>query len=264
MKFAATIGQYYPGASIIHQLDPRTKLLAVLLLLILVFVANNPFSLGLLAIFLLSVIIAAKLPIKFIIRGLRSIMFIIIFTMLINLFFAGGENVLINFWFVAITKEAAVIAITMGMRLVLIIISSTILTLTTSPINLAAAMEKLLAPLKKVKLPVNEIAMMTTIALRFIPTLFEEADKITKAQMARGASFDTGGVIDRAKSMVPVIVPLFVSAFRRADELAMSMDSRCYRSDIERTKLKELKFTKKDCLTICVMLILSIFIIFLI
>ena len=246
MNFNIAIGQYYPGDSFIHRLDPRVKLLATLNFIVVLFIASNVFAYLISAGFLLTTIFISKVPPMYIIRGLKGIVVIVTFTVLLNMFFVPGETVLFSIWRITITLEGIFAAIAMGSRLIMLIISSSVLTLTTSPIQLTNAIESGLSPLKKVGFPVHEIAMMMTIALRFIPTLMEEADKIMKAQMARGASFDTGNIMKRAKSLIPILVPLFISSFRRADDLAMAMEARCYRGDINRTKMKELRYTSSD------------------
>lgn len=246
MNFNITIGQYYPADSYVHRLDPRVKLMATFNFIVVLFIANSVWAYLMCAGFLIGSIAVSKVPPMYIIRGLKGIVFIIIFTVLLNMFFVQGERELFSIWRLRVTVEGIIAAIEMGSRLVMLITSSSVLTLTTSPIQLTNAIESSLSPLKRVGFPVHEVAMMMTIALRFIPTLIEEADKIMKAQMARGASFDTGSILKRAKSLIPVLVPLFVSSFRRADDLAMAMESRCYRGDINRTRMKELKYEPSD------------------
>lgn len=241
-----TIGQYYPAESYIHSLDPRMKLLATIVYITALFFIV-PFWGYLFAIIALSAVIyASKVPPKYMFKGLRTILFIIIFTAALNIFFTAGETVLFKYSFVTITLEGLIVAAKMAIRLVMLIVGSSVLTLTTTPTQMTDAIEYVLKPLKKIGVPAHEIAMMMTIALRFIPTLLEEMDKIMKAQMARGADFDTGGLIKKAKSLVPLLVPLFLSAFRRAEELATAMESRCYRGDINRTKMKVMKFQSRD------------------
>ncbi|MFV0520787.1 MAG: energy-coupling factor transporter transmembrane component T family protein [Lachnospirales bacterium] len=258
MSANISIGQYYPVNSIIHKLDPRVKILTTMFYLILLFNVTNFLSYGVVILFTLFVVKLSNVPIMKILKGLKSIFFILIFTSLLNIFFAQGETVLLEFGRFSITLEGVVLAIKTSIRLILLISFSSILTLTTNPIELTNALEYLLAPLKKIKVPAHEIAMMMTIALRFIPTLMEELDRIMKAQMARGSEFDTGNLTQKAKSLVPVLVPLFVSSFRRADELAMAMEARCYRGDINRTKMKKLKYGKIDNYVIVVCVLLSI------
>ncbi len=240
------IGQYYPAQSVIHRLDPRVKLVATFAYIILLFAVNSLLGYGLVVLFLAGVIALSKVPPGFMFRGLKGIMFILIFTVVLNAFFTGGTHILWRFGFLTLTMEGVETAVKMGLRLVLLVTGSSVLTLTTSPIALTDGIEFLLKPFKKLGVPAHEIAMMMTIALRFIPTLMEEMDKIMKAQMARGADFDTGGLLKKAKSLIPLLVPLFVSAFRRADELAMAMEARCYRGDVNRTRMKALKLASLD------------------
>lgn len=240
-----TIGQYYPAASPIHKLDPRVKLAGTLIFLISLFLTESVVGYVLATIFLAGIIKLSKVPLKFILRGLKAIFVILAFSVAFNLFLTSGE-VLVQFWIFKITKEGVRTALMMAIRLVYLIIGSSIMTLTTTPNDLTDGLEKALSPLKKIKVPVHEIAMMMSIALRFIPILMEETDKIMKAQMARGADFESGNIIKRAKSLVPILVPLFISAFRRADDLAMAMEARCYHGGDGRTKMKPLKYKKHD------------------
>jgi len=241
-----TIGQYYPADSIIHRLDARMKLLCTMIFIVVIFFINNFLGYALAALYLATVIKVSKVPPRFLIRGLRAILFIIVFTAILNVFFTPGETLVFELGFVRVTQEGLLAAGRMGLRLIMLIIGSSILTLTTTPIQLTDAIEFGLKPLKKIGVPAHEIAMMMTIALRFIPTLIEEMDKIMKAQMARGADFDTGGIVKKARSLVPLLVPLFISAFRRAEELALAMESRCYRGDIGRTRMKQMKMAMRD------------------
>ncbi|MDR1531895.1 MAG: energy-coupling factor transporter transmembrane protein EcfT [Clostridiales bacterium] len=240
------IGQYYPAKSHIHSLDPRVKLLAVVVYVAALFVADSWLGYGLTAACLGLVIYASNVPPVYLLRGLRAVFMIIVFTAFLNIFFTPGTRVIFSFWIFTMTAEGLITAFRMTLRLVLLITGSSLLTLTTSPIQLTDAIEFALKPLKKIKVPAHELAMMMTIALRFIPTLLEETDKIMKAQMARGADFDTGGLMKKARSLVPLLVPLFLSCFRRADELAMAMEARCYRGDINRTRMKQMLLTGKD------------------
>jgi energy-coupling factor transport system permease protein len=249
-----TIGQYYPANSKIHKLDPRLKLLGISVYISILFICSNFYAYIFASFCLATVIYKSTVPLSFIFRGLKNIFFILIFTVCINSFFTPGVNVIFTFGIIKITLEGIILAVKMAIRLVLLIIGSSLLTLTTSPIQLTGAIEYILKPFKKIGLPSHEIAMMMTIALRFIPTLLEEMDKIMKAQMARGANFDTGGVIKRAKSFIPLFIPLFISSFRRADELAMAMESRCYRGDFGRTRMKVLKYTKRDFIALLVII----------
>ncbi|MBR6395508.1 MAG: energy-coupling factor transporter transmembrane protein EcfT [Lachnospiraceae bacterium] len=240
-----TIGQYYPADSIIHKLDPRVKLLATLVFIVSLFITTNYIAYVVAAIFLVTMVKLSKVPLKFILKGLKAIFMILALTVIFNLFLTQGEP-LVSFWKITITKEGLRTAILMAVRLVFLIIGSSLMTLTTTPNQLTDGMEKGLSPLKKIKIPVHEIAMMMSIALRFIPILLEETDKIMKAQAARGADFDEGGIIKKAKSLIPILVPLFVSAFRRANDLAMAMEARCYYGGDGRTKMKPLKYKGKD------------------
>lgn len=241
-----TIGQYYPVKSYIHMLDARMKLISMIVYITVLFLLKNIWG-YLLAIFCLScVIYASNVPIRFILRGLKNIFFIILFTVTINVFFTPGTRIILQVWKITVTTEGLILATTMAVRLVMLIMGSSLLTLTTTPIQLTDAIEYLLKPFKKIGVPAHEIAMMMTIALRFIPTLMEEMNKIMKAQMARGADFDTGGLIKKARSLIPLLVPLFISSFRRADELAMAMEARCYRGDYNRTRMKEMKLYSHD------------------
>ncbi len=240
-----TIGQYYPVDSIIHRLDPRTKILISFLYLISLFIVKDLKVFLFVTLFLISIIKMSKVPLSYIVRGLKPIFFIIIFAFFINLFMTPGEAIF-NYGIFTITKEGVHQAAFMVIRLVYLIIGTSLLTLTTSPISLTDGIEHLLTPYKKIGLPAHELAMMMTIALRFIPTLLEETDKIMKAQMARGADFESGNILTRAKALIPLLVPLFISAFRRADELAMAMEARCYRGGENRTKMKILKYERRD------------------
>ena len=240
-----TLGQYYPGNSPIHKLDPRVKIMATLLYIVALFVIKD-FS-GFIAAFVMleAVIIISKVPRRFIWRGLKPVLIIIAFTLAVNLFMVKGE-VLWQFGFLHITREGLRTAGFMGIRLVLLIIGSSMLTLTTRPIGLTDGIEALLSPFKKIGLPAHELAMMMTIALRFIPTLLDETDKIMKAQQARGADFESGNIFRRAKALIPILVPLFISAFRIAQDLAMAMEARCYGGDVKRTRMNAMKFAKRD------------------
>jgi len=241
-----TIGQYYHADSFIHKLDARMKLLCTIIFITVLFFVGNFLGYALAAIYLAVIIKVSKVPPRYLFRGLRAIMFIIVFTAFLNVFFTQGGTVLVEFGFVRVTELGLINAARMGIRLVMLIIGSSILTLTTTPIQLTDAIEFSLKPFKKIGVPAHEIAMMMTIALRFIPTLIEEMDKIMKAQMARGADFDTGGIIKKAKSLVPLLVPLFISSFRRADDLALAMEARCYRGDMGRTRMKQMKMKGRD------------------
>ena len=240
-----TIGQYYPADSILHRLDPRVKFVSTLVYIVSLFVFSSWLGYGVAALFLVAMIVLSKVPFGFMIKGLKPIMVLLLITMFFNLVFTLGE-VLWSFWILKITKEGIRLAIKMGIRLVFLIIGASIMTLTTTPNQLTDGLERLLRPLNKIHVPVHEIAMMMSIALRFIPILTEELDKIMKAQMARGADFESGNLIHKVKNMVPLLVPLFVSAFRRADDLAMAMEARCYNGGEGRTKMKPLKYMARD------------------
>ena len=240
-----TLGQYYASDSVIHRLDPRVKIIATLLFIIELFIVDNFIGFAICAAVLGIVIAVSKVPLSFIMRGLKPVLFILFFTFALNIFMVKGE-VLWSWKFLHITREGIQIAVFMAIRLVLLIIGSSMLTLATKPLSLTDGIERLLSPLAKFKFPSHEIAMMMTIALRFIPTLLEETDKIMKAQQARGADFETGGLIKRAKALIPVLVPLFVSAFRIAQDLAMAMEARCYRGGENRTRMHEMKLRRWD------------------
>ena len=250
-----TIGQYFPGESLLHTSDPRTKIILTLVFMVAVFMAATYIGFLVISIFTLIIIISSNIPIRYTLKGLKPVLIIILFTAVINIFSTKGTPIYDVGLFHYITYEGIDITIKMALRLSLLIIGASMLTLTTTPILLTDAVEKLMGPAKRIGVPVHEIAMMMTIALRFIPTLLEETDKIMKAQSARGADFDTGNIVQRAKSFVPVLVPLFISAFRRADELATAMEARCYRGSEGRTRMKQLRFTKVDIIISIIMLI---------
>ena len=237
--FKMSIGQYLPGDSFVHRMDARVKLVITFFMIIAVFFIHSGWGYLAVALFLGAVMVISKIKISFMLRALKSMLFIVILTFAINLFTGGGQGF-------KITLRGLELAVTMSLRLVFLITASQILTLTTSPLALTDGIENLFRPLAVVKFPVHEMAMMMTIAMRFIPTLLDEADRIMKAQMSRGADFESGNLMRRAKSMVPILVPLFVSAFRRADELAMAMEARCYRGGEGRTRLKQLKISTVD------------------
>lgn len=250
-----TIGQHIPGNSLVHRFDPRLKLVLTIVYIVLLFAASNPLGLALSIAFLVAMYAAAKIPLKMILRSLKPILPIVIFTAVLNLFFVAGEGEpLWRFWVFKIYYEGIRYAILMAVRVMALIAGTSLLTYTTSPIVLTDAIETLLKPLNKLHFPVHELAMMMSIALRFIPTLIEETDKIMNAQKARGAMIDTGTVTERIKALVPVLIPLFISAFRRADELAMAMECRCYRGGEGRTRLKVLRCTKQDYIDLAVCL----------
>lgn len=240
-----TIGQYYPTGSVIHRMDPRVKLFGTLVFLISVFAYKGVAGFAVVTLFLAAVIGISKVPFRYMVKGLRAIMILMLITALFNLFLTPGE-VLLQVWKLKITKEGVMSAIRMAVRLTYLILGTSLMTLTTTPNQLTDGLEKALRPLAKIHVPVHEIAMMMSIALRFIPILIEETDKIMKAQMARGASFDEGNIIRKAKSLIPLLVPLFVSAFRRANDLAMAMEARCYCGGDGRTKMKPLRYQSLD------------------
>ena len=241
-----TLGQYFPGNSPVHLLDPRTKLIMLVVYIVALFSVGGWIGYGIMLAFLTMIIAISKIPVKAILRGMKPLIFILVFTGILNLFFTGGETVLVSFLGVTITLEGVVRAVFMVLRILLLISATFLLTYTTSPIALTDGLEALLGPLKKLRLPVHELSMMMCIALRFIPTLIEETDKIMCAQKARGADFESGNLMQRVKALVPILVPLFISAFRRADELATAMECRCYQGGDGRTKMKLLRYKRGD------------------
>ncbi|MBD5460419.1 MAG: energy-coupling factor transporter transmembrane protein EcfT [Lachnospiraceae bacterium] len=249
-----TLGQYYQTESVIHRLDPRTKLVGTIVFIISLFVFDNIWGYLCAALFLAVVIKISHVPFKFMVKGMKAILFLLILTVGFNLFLTPGEP-LVVIWKLTITKEGAKSAALLAVRLIFLIIGSSVMTLTTTPNNLTDGMEKLMRPLKVFRLPVHEVAMIMSIALRFIPILLEETDKIMKAQIARGADFESGNLIKKAKAMVPLLVPLFISAFRRANDLAMAMEARCYRGGEGRTKMKPLVYKKRDVMAYLVLLV---------
>ena len=249
-----TIGQYYPINSTLHDLDARTKIIAVMLYIIGLFMAKGVIGYTLAFALLVFAIILSKVPVRLMLGGLKGIIAIIVFTVVLNLFFTRQGETVLSLGIIKITDYGIMLSVKMAVRLIMLIIASSVMTLTTSPIELTVGMEYLMSPFKKIGVPAHEISMMMSIALRFIPTLIEELDKIKKAQMARGAKFDTGKLTERAKSLLPLLVPLFVSAFRRADELAMAMEARCYRGDINRTRMNEPHLNKNDYISMVLFL----------
>ncbi|MGI6180958.1 MAG: energy-coupling factor transporter transmembrane component T family protein [Agathobaculum sp.] len=254
-----TIGQFFPGDSAVHRLDPRVKIVITIAFIIALFLAGGPISYGIVILFLAAVIKTSGISPKLVVRGLKPILFIIIFTAVLNLFYTPGEYIW-QWGFLHISKEGIKVAIFMVLRLMLLIIATSMLTYTTSPIQLTDGLERLLSPLKKLHAPVHELSMMMSIALRFIPTLIEETEKIISAQKARGADFDSGNLVQRAKAMIPILVPLFISAFRRADELATAMECRLYRGDVGRTRMKQLKIERVDicAIILCTLIIAAV------
>lgn len=257
-----TLGQYFPANSIIHRLDPRIKILSVLLFIIAVFVCKTAFSFALASAFTLLVIFVSKISISNILKALKPVIILIIFTALINLFLTSGDTYAVNWKFIKITHNGVNSAVTMAVRIILLVSFTSLLTFTTSPIALTDGIEALLKPFSKIGLPSHELAMMMTIALRFIPTLLEETDKIIMAQKSRGADFESGNLIKRAKALIPIMVPLFINSFRRADELATAMECRCYHGGKGRTKLKELKIVFADVCALITVAVISAAIIF--
>ena len=251
-----TIGQYLPGDSFMHKLDPRTKIIAVLLYMISLFIVNNFWGLGAMLVLSLFVVTVSRIPLRFFFRGIKAIVFIVLLTVALQMFMTPGEP-LWELGFLKITKEGIRQAIFMGTRLILLVSVTSILTLTTTPISLTDGIETLLKPFQKIGVPAHELAMMMTIALRFIPTLIEETDKIMKAQSARGADFESGNLIERAKAMIPLLVPLFLNAIKRADELALAMEARCYHGGDGRTRLKALQYETRDAVAgvLCVCMV---------
>ena len=252
-----TLGQYFPGNTLAHRLDPRTKLTVTVLYIVALFSAHSVYAYAALILTMLVSVRVSRVGAKALLRGLKPVLFIIAFTAILNLFYTPGVE-LVHFWIFRITVEGVRTAVTMMARITLLIMGTFLLTYTTSPIHLTDGLESLLGPLKKLRLPVHELAMMMSIALRFIPTLIEETDKIMSAQKARGADFESGSIFQRAKALVPLLVPLFVSAFRRADELATAMECRCYHGGDGRTKLHELHYAARDYLVLLYYLALAV------
>ncbi len=256
-----TIGQYIDGNSFIHKMDARVKILLSLFYIVILFLISSPLAYGMVFLFTAFLVMISKVPVRYILKGIKPMLFILVFTGLINLFMTTEGNLL---WtcpgvpFLKITDSGLKVAVTMVIRLVLLVVVTSLLTLTTSPLMLTDGIEKLLKPFAIIKVPAHEIAMMMTIAIRFIPTLSEETEKIIKAQTARGADFESGNILKRAKAMIPLLVPLFISAFRRADDLAVAMDSRCYHGGKNRTRMKQMKMTSRDAVAVSVLLVFSL------
>ncbi|MCI8870380.1 MAG: energy-coupling factor transporter transmembrane protein EcfT [Lawsonibacter sp.] len=253
-----TLGQYFPGNSPVHRLDPRTKLIAVMLYIVALFLCSFVVTYALMFAVLCLCIAVSRVPAKSIVRGMKPVVFIVIFTAVLNLFYTPGQQVIFRLWVFQVTMEGVYSAFFMVIRILMLISGTFLLTYTTSPILLTDGLEDLMNPLKKLRVPVHELAMMMSIALRFIPTLIEETDKIMSAQRARGADFESGGLARRAKALVPLLVPLFISAFRRADELAVAMECRCYHGGEGRTRLRQLKYRPADYFTIAAALIITV------
>lgn len=253
-----TLGQYFPGTSLIHKLDPRTKILAVVLYIVALFLAKS-FVTYLIMFGVLAVAVAvSKVPMRSLVRGMKPVVFILVFTAVINVFYTPGDHVLVKFWVLTVTMEGVWNAFFMVVRILMLISCTFLLTYTTSPILLTDGMEALMNPLKAIHVPVHELSMMMSIALRFIPTLIEETDKIMSAQRARGADFDGGNLIQRAKALIPLLVPLFISAFRRADELAVAMECRCYHGGEGRTRMRQLQYKTGDVVVLVAMLVIAV------
>ena len=257
-----TLGQFFPGNSFIHRLDPRTKLVLLVVYIVALFSAVSIVSYGVMLVFLITCILISRIPPKAFLRGMKPLVFILIFTGILNIFFTQGETVLVSLWGINVTMEGIVRAVYMLLRILMLITGTFLLTYTTSPIALTDGLESLLSPLKKIKVPVHELSMMMCIALRFIPTLIEETDKIMSAQKARGTDFETGKLMERVKALVPILVPLFISAFRRADELATAMECRCYHGGEGRTKMKLLRYKRWDlqAYAVGILLLVGIFV----
>lgn len=256
-----TIGQYVDGNSILHRMDARVKILLSVLYIVVLFLLNSTIGYAAFTVFTIFITVISRIPLKYIIKGLKPMLFILVFTAVLNIFMTQGETLL---WqcpkiaWLKIHKEGVIMAIRMIIRLIYLVMGTSLLTLTTTPLMLTDGIEKLLKPLEVIKVPSHEIAMMMTIAIRFIPTLSEEAEKIVKAQMARGADFESGNALKRAKAMIPILVPLFISAFKRADDLAIAMDSRCYNGGKNRTRMKQMKMTVTDLYASAFMIIFSV------
>lgn len=249
-----TIGQFFPGNSVIHRLDPRFKIVITLVFIIMIFTGQSMICLAIGAVYTLTAVLLSKIKLKMFVKSIKPLMPFLLITALMNIIFVSGGTVYFHWKFLKITSEGINVSVVMIIRIVMLIAGSSLLTYTTSPITLTDAVERLLSPLKKLKFPVHELAMMMSIALRFIPTLIEETDKIISAQKARGAEIDTGSMADRAKNLVSILVPLFISAFRRADELATAMECRCYCGGDGRTRLRQLKSAPRDYIALAVTL----------
>jgi len=253
-----TLGQYFPGNSPLHRMDPRTKLMGLVLYIVALFLAKSVLTYGIMFAVLATLIAISRVPLKSILQGMKPVVFILVFTAALNLLYTPGKTVLWSWWILTVTLEGVRTAIFMVLRIVMLISATFLLTYTTSPILLTDGIERLLRPLKLIRVPVHELAMMMSIALRFIPTLIEETDKIMSAQRARGADFESGSLIRRAKALIPLLVPLFISAFRRADELAVAMECRCYHGGDGRTRMRQLKLRALDWVTLVLALLLCV------
>ncbi|KKI90711.1 cobalt ABC transporter permease [Bacillus sp. SA1-12] len=263
MMNSMIIGKYVPGESLIHRMDPRAKLLMIFAFVFIVFLANNFITYLMLGLFTMAIVVLTRLPIRFLLKGLKPVLWIILFTFLLHILVTKEGEVLLDLGFLSIYEEGLKQGIYLSLRFLYLILMTTILTLTTTPIEITDGMESLLGPFKKIRLPVHELALMMSISLRFIPTLMDETDKILKAQMARGVDFASGPVKDRFKAVVPLLVPLFISAFKRAEELATAMEARGYRGGEGRTKLRQLQWEGLDTSILCLVVVLGLFLLFL-
>lgn len=251
-----TLGQYFPGNSIIHRLDPRIKIICMIIYMAAIFTASSYLSFAAIALTTVLIVILSRLNVRIILKGMKPVVFIVAFTVIANILWTTGEKPLLEFWIIKIYPEGIIYAFLMALRILCLIVSTfVLLTYTTSPMSLTDAIERLLSPFKKIGLPVHEFSMMMTIALRFIPTLIEETEKIINAQKARGADFESGNLVNKAKAMVPILIPLFVSAFRRADELAGAMECRLYTGGNGRTRMKVMRATAGDVAVLCVFIL---------
>lgn len=257
-----TFGQYYPSESIVHRMDPRIKLLATILYIVIIFFIKTFSGYAITAAFVLIVVLLSRVPLKAVIRSIRGIIFLVIFTALINIFFFKDGTPLVDWWIIRITKEGMLFASRMALRLILLVMGTSLLTLTTTPMSLTDGLESLMTPLKIIKFPVHDVAIIMSITLRMIPALMEETNKIILAQKSRGADFETGGLIKRAKALIPILIPLFVSSFRRADELAYAMDARCYNATPKRTKMKVMKIKAYDIVGFIAVMVFSAAVLF--
>ncbi len=257
MSMKITLGQYLPGDTVIHRLDPRTKIILMIAFIVLIFLVKSLPVFVVPALYIIGTLLLAKIPVRYMVSSLKPIRWLLVIMFVLNLLLTDGQTPLVSFWIIRITAESLRKAVFITLRLLLLVAGTSLLTLTTSPIELTDGLERLMSPLSVLKFPAHEIAMMMTIALRFIPTLMEEVERIQKAQMSRGVDFTTGGLISRLKSMIPILVPLFVSSFRRADELATAMESRCYHGSEGRTRLHQLKMHRNDFLAFAVMALLA-------
>lgn len=251
-----TLGQFFPGNSFVHKLDPRTKLVMTVFYIVALFCAKNAAGYIAVFLFLVCAVIFSNTSVKMLVSGLKPVVIILIFTCVLNMIYTRTGTPLVSFWIITVTTDGVKTAVFMMARIIMLIMGTSIMTYTTSPLDLTDGLERLLSPLKKLRMPIHEMGMIMSIALRFIPTIIEETDKIINAQKARGADFETGGLFKKAKAMIPILVPLFISAFRRADELAVAMESRCYHGDNGRTRMKILKYGARDAFgyLLCVLL----------